>query len=48
MPLQDDDLLLVQRGNDLYRTTYGELKTQIANDLGLPFTDTQETTQTND
>ena len=35
-PLQDDDLLLIQRGSDHYKTTYKQLKEQIASDLTIP------------
>ena len=37
MPLEDDDLLMVQRGENLFKTSYQQLKEQIAADLGLPF-----------
>ena len=47
MPLQDDDLLLIQRGSDHHKLTYGELKAQLAADLGLPFNaPLEETTPT--
>ena len=36
MPLQDDDMLLIQRGTEHFKTTYGELKTQIATELNIP------------
>ena len=44
VPLEDDDLLLIQRGNVHYSTTYGELKQQIADELGLPFVSNEQTT----
>ena len=36
MPLQDDDLLLIQRGTDHFSTTYKQLKEQIATELNIP------------
>ena len=36
MPLEDDDLLLIQRGSTPLKTTYKQLKEQIAADLNIP------------
>ena len=48
MPLEDGDMLLIQRGETLHKTTYKELKEQIAADLGIPFVSDDDNTPNND
>ena len=37
MPLEDDDMLFIQRGDQPFKTTYKELKEQIATELKHPY-----------